>query len=137
MVPRPGVGVGRRKEVSMAGQPIVYVELASSNPAAAGQFFGQLFGWSLHHEPSFDYHMFRTESGPGGGLVQADGKQHDAGDALVYVGVDDIDATLAQAEALGGKTIQPKMEIPGTGWMAILTESGGGRVALYTEMQRS
>lgn len=120
----------------MAGHPIVHVEFASSDPGAAGKFFGQLFGWSIQHDSTLDYTMFQAEGGPGGGFVTADGERPTSG-ALVYVGVDDIDATLAQAEALGGKTIQPKMEIPGTGWMAILTEPGGGRVALYTEMQGS
>lgn len=118
----------------MASQPIVHVDFASNDPGAAATFCAELFGWQIQHDQNFDYHMFRAGDGPGGGFVKADGVQNHAAGALVYVGVDDIEATLAQAEALGGRTIQPKMEIPGTGWFAILTEPGGGRVALYTPM---
>lgn len=120
----------------MAGQPIVHVDFASSDPGAAATFFAEIFGWQVQHDQNFDYHMFRAGGGPGGGFVKAD-EQNRAEGALVYVGVDDIEATLAQVEARGGKTIQPKMEIPGTGWFGIFTEPGGARVALYTEMHKS
>ena len=33
---------------------------------------------------------------------------------LVYIGTDDIDASLAEAESLGGKIVTSKTEIPGT-----------------------
>ena len=51
---------------------------------------------------------------------------------LVYVGTDDIEASLAKAESLGGSTIVPKTEIPGQGWFAVFTDPTGNRMALYT-----
>ena len=78
--------------------------------------------------------MFQAGGGPGGGIVKADGEQNHPEGALVYVGVDDIEATLAQVEARGGKTVHPKMEIPGVGWFGIFTEPGGARVALFTSV---
>jgi predicted enzyme related to lactoylglutathione lyase len=118
----------------MAGHPIAHIEFASNDPQATSKFFADLFGWQLQHAPEYDYTMFRAESGPGGGFVKADGTQNEAGDALVYVGTDDIEATLRQVEALGGTVIVPKMEIPNTGWFAIFTEPSGARVAIYSEM---
>ncbi|MGN6563604.1 MAG: VOC family protein [Thermomicrobiales bacterium] len=120
----------------MAGHPIVHVEFASNDPTATSKFFADLFGWQLQHAPEFDYTMFRAEGGPGGGFVKADGAQSNTGDTLVYVGTDDIEGTLRQAESLGGKVIMPKMEIPNTGWFAIFTDPNGARVALYTEMNQ-
>jgi predicted enzyme related to lactoylglutathione lyase len=32
---------------------------------------------------------------------------------LFFVGVQDVEATLARAEELGGKTIQPAQQVPG------------------------
>ncbi len=78
----------------MAGHPIVHVELASSDPRAAGEFFATLLGWQIQVDPSFDYHMFEAAGGPGGGIVKADGEQYRPGEALVYAGTDDIEATL-------------------------------------------
>ena len=119
----------------MAGQPIVHVEFASSDPAATAQFFGKLFGWQLQHDPNFDYHMFQAEGGPGGGFVKADGAQYRDGETLAYVHADDIDETLRQAEALGATVVAPKMEIPGAGWFAVFTEPSGARIALFKPMQ--
>jgi uncharacterized protein len=51
---------------------------------------------------------------------------------LIYISTDDIDATLAKAESLGAKTLTPKTEAP-YGWLAVLTDPDGNRIALYTE----
>lgn len=119
----------------MAGQPIVHVEFASSDPAAAAQFFGNLFGWQSQRDPDVDYHMFQAEGGPGGGFVKADGVQYRTGETLAYVHVDDIDETLRQAGALGATVVTPRTEIPGMGWYAILTEPSGARIGLFMVMQ--
>ena len=54
------------------------------------------------------------------------------GDVIVYFATDDIDATLARVEALGGKTIIPKTEIPNVGWFGWFTDPTGNKVALFT-----
>jgi uncharacterized protein len=53
---------------------------------------------------------------------------------LAYVSTDDIDATLAHVEALGGKTLLPKTEIPHNGWFAFFADPAGNRIGLYTGM---
>jgi hypothetical protein len=53
---------------------------------------------------------------------------------LIYVNSDDIQADLKQAEALGAKIIQEKMEIPQTGWFGIFQDPTGNKIALYTSM---
>lgn len=120
----------------MSNHSIVHVEIPSSDPAAAAKFYAELFGWKTKTDPAFDYHMFEAAPGPGGGFV-AVGDSMDAGkvgELRVYVSTDDIDATLAKVESLGGKTLVPKTEIPKTGWFAIFTDPTGNRLALYTNM---
>ena len=76
--------------------------------------------------------MFQAEPGPGGGFVQVgDEGGYKAGEVLIYVSTDDIDATLARIESLGGKTIQPKTEIPGVGWFARFADPSGNTIALF------
>ncbi len=123
----------------MAAHPIVHVELPAANTEAAAKFYGDAFGWKFERDPSFDYWMFQAAPGPGGGLVSVGPGESGApptkpGDVLVYIGSDDIEADLAKIESLGGKTVSPSMEIPGTGWFAIFTDPTGNRMALYKAM---
>ena len=43
----------------------------------------------------------------------------------VYFNVDDVDASVAKAEALGAKTLAPAMDVPGVGRMAMVADPQG------------
>ena len=119
----------------MSNHSIVHVEIPASDPAAASKFYADLFGWKIQVDPSFDYHMFQADPGPGGGFVKiGDQMGYKPGEVLIYVSTDDINATLAEVVALGGKTLQPKTEIPQVGWFAIFADPAGNRIALFTSM---
>ncbi len=120
----------------MPAHPIVHVELSASTGAAASKFYHDVFGWKIEHAPQFDYYMFSAEGGPGGGFNPV-GEHTKAGDVLVYIGTDDIEASLAQIEKAGGKTLVPKTEISGVGWFAQFSDPTGNRMALYTDMNPS
>jgi uncharacterized protein len=117
---------------------VVHVEIVSTDPSAAGKFYGDLFDWGTQQTgpETNNYVMWDSGENTGGGFPQTDGQLYNAGDTLVYIGVEDIEATLARAEELGGKTLVPKSEIPGMGWFAILGDTTGGRIGLYTGMQQ-
>jgi predicted enzyme related to lactoylglutathione lyase len=116
----------------MASHPIVHVEFPSNDLQASGRFYAELFGWGVEHHPEMNYATFEAQGGPGGGFPQVDGQVVTPGAVLVYVGTDDIDASLAKAESLGGQTVVPKTEIPSIGWFGVFTDPTGNRVALYT-----
>jgi len=111
---------------------IVHVEIPAADQESTGKFYSELFGWSFQSHPEMDYAMFEAEGGPGGGYPKLDGEIVTPGAVMVYVGTDDIEASLAKAESLGGKTVVPKTEIPGQGWFAIFSDPTGNRLALYT-----
>ncbi len=115
----------------MSGHAIVHVEFSANNQEETGKFYESLFGWKIHPQPQLNYTTFEAEGGPGGGFSQV-GQMTQAGQVLVYVSTDDIDASLAKAESLGGKTVLPKMEIPGVGWMGVFTDPTGNHIGLYT-----
>jgi len=46
------------------------------------------------------------------------------------VTVDQVDATVAQATALGGKVIAPAMDIPGVGRMAVIADPQGATLSV-------
>lgn len=119
----------------MSKHPIVHVELPANDPATAGRFYADLFGWQLQKDDALDYLMFQAEGGPGGGFNKVDGEQWKPGEVVIYVSTDDIDVTLAQAEALGGRTLMPKTVIPNNGWISILQDPTGNKIGLYTPPQ--
>jgi predicted enzyme related to lactoylglutathione lyase len=117
--------------------PIVHIELPANDTKAASEFYSNLFGWKIDHDPNFDYYQFRPESGPGGGFVNPSPATemniaYEPGKVLVYVASDDIEASLAKAESLGAKTVLPKTEIPGVGWFAVFSDPTGNNIGLYT-----
>jgi predicted enzyme related to lactoylglutathione lyase len=118
----------------MSNHPIVHIEFSSQDRAESAKFYGDLFGWKTQDMPEMNYTTFDTGNGPGGGFNPTS-DQVKAGDVFVYVATDDIEATLAKAESLGGRTVMPKTEIPETGWLAMFTDPTGNVVGLYTGME--
>ena len=114
----------------MTKHTIVHVELPVADAKASQAFYSDLFGWEFKPDERFDYTMFQAGEGPGGGFSKL-GEHLDPGDVFGYVNTDDIDATVAQAESLGANVVQPKMEIPGAGWVAIFTDPTGNRIGLW------
>jgi len=117
----------------MSNHPIVHVEFSAKDRAEAASFFSKLFGWKTQDMPEMNYATFDPGSPPGGGFNPVS-DQVKAGDVIVYVGTDDIDAPLAKAESLGGKTVMPKTEIPNTGWFALFSDPTGNIIGLYSGM---
>ena len=120
----------------MSNHPIVHIEIPAKKAEEAGKFYGDLFGWKIEADPTYNYVQFIAEGGPGGGFVEVGQSgmpiEYKSDSLLVYVGTDDIDATLAKVESLGGKTLMPKTEIPQVGWWGVFSDPTGNRVALYT-----
>lgn len=117
----------------MSDHPICHVEIPARDPAAAGRFYAEMFGWQVQVDPARNYHLFEPQRGPGGAFVQV-GETNGAkiGEVLIYVFTDDIEATLAKAEALGAKTLTPKTEIP-QGRFAVFADPAGNRIALFAD----
>ncbi len=122
----------------MASHPIVHIEFPASDPKTTSKFYADAFGWKIESDPTFDYHMFSAEGGPGGGFPGTAGDggpvTYKPGEVMVYIGTDDIEASLAAVEKHGGKVVLPKTEIPHTGWFAFFTDPAGNRVALFKSM---
>jgi predicted enzyme related to lactoylglutathione lyase len=104
--------------------PLVHFEIRSSDPDAARAFFGELFGWKFPAGDLPGYTFVETGAGesaiPGGiGPLQG-------GTDLVtfFIGVDDVDEALAQAERLGGTIVQPAVQVPGVTF-ALLADPAG------------
>ena len=115
----------------MPSHPIVHIEFSAADLEKAGQFYSSIFGWKIQPMPEMNYATFEAEGGPGGGFNPLT-QQAPAGTVLVYIDTEDIEGTLQQVTAQGGKVLQPKTEIPGYGWFGIFADPTGNQVGLYT-----
>jgi predicted enzyme related to lactoylglutathione lyase len=119
----------------MSKRNIVHVEFSSRNFDESGNFYEQLFGWKIERLPEMNYALWQAADGSGGGFNPLSDHTR-AGDVLVYVDSDDIQADLQKAKSLGGTIVEPKQEIPGQGWFGIFKDPTGNMVALYTGMNQ-
>ena len=110
--------------------PVVHWEIAARDRARSAEFYQQLFGWEPLPQEMPDYSMYNPgEGGIGGGIMQA----HEGMPNYVtfYVHVEDLAASLAKAESLGGRQIVPPTPIPGHGSFAMFTDPDGNVIGLW------
>jgi uncharacterized protein len=115
----------------MSKRNVVHIEIPAADVPEASKFYQDLFGWKMEHAAEFDYTMWSDGSGYGGGFNKVS-EDTPAGQVLVYIHSDDIEADLKKVAELGGTVVQPKTEIPGTGWFAQFKDPTGNVLALYT-----
>ena len=117
----------------MTKRNIVHIEIPSRNHEESGKFYGELFGWKITPVPEMEYMLWEPAEGPGGGFSPL-GEMTKAGEILIHVYSDDIEADLKKAKSLGAKIILPKQEITGVGWFGIFEDLTGNKIAVYTSM---
>jgi len=115
----------------MSKRNIVHVEIPVVNVGNAADFYATLFGWKLQHIPEMNYTMWEAADGSGGGFPEVS-VEYPAGQVLVYIDSEDIDADLKNVEKLGGQVLRVKTEIPGMGWFGVFKDPTGNVLALYT-----
>ena len=117
----------------MTKRNIVHIEFSSRDFEESGKFYHELFDWKITPIPEMDYMLWEAADRSGGGFNPLGGFTK-AGDVLVYVDTEDIEADLKKAKSLGATVVQEKHEIPGQGWFGIFKDLTGNMVALYTSM---
>lgn len=121
----------------MSKRNIVHVEIPAANTESAGNFYADLFGWKIQPIPEMNYVMWEAGDGDEYGGFPQVSDENPAGQVLVYIASDDIDADLRQVEKLGGKVLHQKTEIPGNGWFGIFRDPTGNVLGLYTSLNSS
>ena len=111
----------------------------TSDVDGAKNYYSTLFGWKTEDMPMGDmnYTIVKVgEEGLGGIMTvppQAEGTPPNWG---VYVTVNDVDATAAKAEDLGGKVLVPPTDIPTVGRFCVLQDPQGAVISAITYVAR-
>ena len=109
--------------------PVIHAEIRSEDPDATRSFFAELFGWKVASEGGFPGYTFIDTGSENGPAVAISPRQAAEDEVLFFVSVDDVGATLAKAEELGGKVTQPAQEVPGVTF-AVLADAQGHKVGI-------
>jgi predicted enzyme related to lactoylglutathione lyase len=103
------------------GAPVVFFSIFGPEGEQLQRFYADLFEWTI--APSGD--LTTVVSSP---LPATIGKG--MAETIVYVGVDDITATLAKVKERGGSVRYPRFEVPGRVILAVFKDSAGNSVGL-------
>ncbi|HVF93806.1 MAG TPA: VOC family protein [Sphingomonas sp.] len=113
------------------GTPIWY-ELLTPDVAASKAFYDDVIGWTISgrsDQPGMDYRMIAIDPGSFVGGVMPLSAEMMSGGAkptwLFYIGVDDVDATVAKVAAAGGSIKMAPFDIPGAGRAAMVADPQG------------
>jgi hypothetical protein len=115
-------------------------EVATDDAAGSKAFYTGLLGWTTKAMPMPDggeYTMWLAGGQPVGGMYQmkGGGAEFDRPQWVAYIAVDDVDATLAKVEGLGGAIHIPAMDVPDVGRFAIVKDPQGAVIALMKPAQ--
>jgi len=114
----------------------IWYELCTDDADAAGHFYGAILGWRITDsgQPGMDYRILQArdedtgEWRPIGGLMPLSEEMKQGGASPVwlgYIGVDDVDQSVARVIELGGKVRMPATDIPDVGRLAMVTDPQG------------
>jgi predicted enzyme related to lactoylglutathione lyase len=113
--------------------PFVHVELNTTDPKKAREFYGKLFTWTLEDMqmgPGVTYTTINPGEGTGGGMMQQM-VPNAPSSWLAYVVVDDVKAATEKARSLGAKVMKDKTEVPHMGWFSIIVDPTGATLGLW------
>ena len=113
----------------------VWHDLMTSDPKAAARFYTEVAGWGTQVFEPMAYTMWTAGGTPHGGVMQLPPDAEFPPHWLAYLSTPDIDATLAQAKALGGKVVIEPTDIPDVGRFAVLHDPQGAAFAIYTPVR--
>jgi len=119
-------------KTAIANKP-TWVDLSTSDAAAARDFYSKVFGWNIEVNPDPQY--------GGYGMAKVGGKQvagigpkmsSEAPTAWsVYIATDDADSLAKTVQAAGGKVVAPPFEVGDQGRMAAFQDPSGAVISVW------
>jgi uncharacterized protein len=103
--------------------PIVFFDIAGPDLPSQQKFYGAVFDWSIAPDGRFNAPIATGPVLPA--FLRTDQKE-----TVVYMGVDDINATMTKVVANGGKVHAPRMIVPGVVILGLFFDPAGNRVGL-------
>jgi len=101
--------------------PIVFFDIAGPDMARQAAFYRAVFDWDVGKDGRFSAPV----------TPRLDGAlRQDPQDKIIYVGVDDVTATLARITANGGSIVHPRFEVKGVVVLGLFKDPAGNSMGL-------
>lgn len=114
-----------------------WMELATTDHAAAKKFYSELFAWSFTEFPIGPdelYTMFQVDGRDVGAAYALPAERRKQGIPAhwnVYVAVENADAAVSRAAELGAKLLAPTLDVFDVGRMAVLEDPTGAAFSVW------
>ena len=114
-----------------------WVDLQTTDAAAAKAFYGGLFGWQFNDQPipgGPPYSMALKNGEVVAGLYQQSPAMAAQGVApawSTYIAVDDVDAATERVRGAGGQVLMPPSDVMESGRMAVVADPTGAAFGLW------
>ncbi len=118
-----------------AANTVSWFEIGAPDVEAAKAFYGPLFGWSFAADGTYTMIIAPGADRPSGGIFNTGGSIPPY--AVFVVGVEDVAATAARTEELGGKVVVAPMTLEDGMKIAYLTDPNGSMFALFSPRPES
>lgn len=127
-----------QRESYVEGTPN-WVDLQTTDQAAAKDFYAAIFGWEYDDAPMGDegdavYSMAKKAEGFVGAIAPQSPQLIEAGAPPAwntYIAVDDVDAAAERAKEAGGQVAMDPFDVMGAGRMAVVIDPTGVPVQLW------
>ena len=104
--------------------PILEWQVVTTNPDQLASFYGDLFGWKTSANNALGYRQVDTGAGSiRGGMWPSPPNGHSF--VQLFIGVPDVEQSVARAVALGARVIVPVTALPDGDVMAVLADPCG------------
>jgi predicted enzyme related to lactoylglutathione lyase len=133
-------GVMRATATEMVGE-VVHFEIPYVKGDRARKFYSKVFGWKLRHweDPSADYTLVTTGPVDKKGMLTKPGminggmmkRMPKVKSPVIYMMVDDVEATLVKIEKMGGKRITDSTPVGEMGWSAYFQDPEGNLLGVF------
>src|SRR5512136_998481 len=104
---------------------VIHFEIPADDPKRAVKFYKEVFEWKLDNWGEIDYWLATTGKEGELGINGAITTRAQLASTTNTIGVPSVDNFLLKIKKAGGKVDQPKMPIPGVGYMAYCMDTEG------------
>lgn len=115
---------------------IVHFDVPVDDVDRAKAFYEKLFDWKIEKAPGETPYYFiesrnlNGEPGVAGGM----GQRGKPGQQITnFIGVPSVDEYLKRVEQLGGRIVEPRMPVPGFGYLAVCQDTENNAFGLWQD----
>jgi predicted enzyme related to lactoylglutathione lyase len=121
---------------------IAYFQIPADNVVRAREFYRSLLGWTIEADttvadPSLEWQNIMTGE-PEDGTMNMGGIYRRQGPAPImnFVKVADVSSVLEKVTGLGGAVLMPRSDIKNVGVVAVIQDTEGNVIGLWTPVSR-